>query len=125
MHGYASGTYPSGPSKPRDFVSACRSLEQNKRVPRSFQILIPRILPALYEVRNNRGVGQVGRDVDPNQIDATFVLNNAAWVMSELIRDFHELDISEAQNLVDKLVELESPVVWEGDGVRRVLDIKL
>src|SRR5438876_6301495 len=57
LTGYAAGRFPPKPSKPRDFVAACRALENNTKVPRSFRILIPRILPALYEVRNNRGVG--------------------------------------------------------------------
>ena len=77
LDGYAKGSYAVSPSKPSDFVAACRQLEQNKHVPRSFQILVPRLLPALFEVRNNRGVGHVGGDVDPNHMDATFVLSRA------------------------------------------------
>jgi hypothetical protein len=72
LDGHAKGSYPAHPSKPADFVGACRKLEQNIHVPRSFQILIPRLLPALYEVRNNRGVGHTGGDVDPNHMDATW-----------------------------------------------------
>src|SRR6266568_5625904 len=56
-----AGSFPSKPSKPRDMVIACRDLErtpaQSSRVgDRSLRILIPRVLPALYEIRNNRGV---------------------------------------------------------------------
>ena len=122
LDGYASGTYASAPSKPNDFVSACRRLEQNSHVPRSFQILIPRLLPALYEVRNNRGVGHVGGDVDPNHMDATFVLNSASWTMGELVRVLHSLPVSEAQSLVDKLVEIRMPLVWSEGDIRRVLN---
>src|SRR2546423_114620 len=68
LDGYAAGIFPSTPSKPRDFVAACRSLESRITGPRSFQVLIPRFLPALYEIRNNRGVGHVGGDVDPNHM---------------------------------------------------------
>src|ERR1700729_2865234 len=64
LDGHAKGKYASKPSKPKDFVTACRQLESNTHVPRSFQILIPRMLPALYEVRNNRNVGHTGGDVD-------------------------------------------------------------
>lgn len=83
LAGHASGSYSARPSKPQNFVAACRQLENNTGVPRSFQILIPRILPALYEIRNNRGVGHVGGDVDPNFMDATAVVSMASWVVAE------------------------------------------
>lgn len=121
IDGHASGTYPDTPAKPANFVAACRSLESNTHVPRSFQILIPRILPALYEIRNNRGVGHVGGDVDPNHMDATAVISMSSWVMAELARVFHDLDVSEAQRLVDSLVERKVPIVWQSGEMRRVL----
>ena len=74
LDGHAKGSYASKPTKPSNFVGACKKLESNTGVPRSFQILIPRLLPALYEIRNNRGVGHVGGDVDPNHMDAQAVL---------------------------------------------------
>jgi len=122
LDGHAKEAYPSSPSKPSDFVGACRRLEQNKHVPRSFQILIPRLLPALFEVRNNRGVGHAGGDVDPNHMDATFVMTSCNWIMAELARVYHNLSIKDAQALVDSLVERRIPLVWEGESIRRVLD---
>ena len=73
LDGHAKGAYAAKPSKPSNFVDACKKLENNAGVPRSFQILIPRTLPSLYEIRNNRGVGHVGGDVDPNHMDALAV----------------------------------------------------
>ena len=104
------------------FVSACRSLENKKSSPRSFQILIPRLLPALFEIRNNRGVGHVGGDVDPNHMDSTAVLSMASWVMAEIVRVFHNVDLSDAQTLVDSLVERRIPLVWQSGNIKRVLD---
>lgn len=121
MEGYESGTYASKSNKPKDFVGACRSLESNTTSPRSFQILIPRILPALYEIRNNRGVGHTGGDVDPNHMDATAVLSMSSWVMAELVRVFHNVGIDEAQKVVDNLVERRIPLVWSQGSIKRVL----
>lgn len=125
IDGYTTGTYAPVPSKPQDFVGTCRRLEQNTHVPRSFQILIPRILPALYEVRNNRGVGHTGGDVDSNYMDAVFVVTSCSWVMGELVRVFHKVSIEEAQSLVDSLAQRRIPLIWEGDGIRRVLQPSL
>ncbi|MGE0594661.1 MAG: hypothetical protein AB7G23_08945 [Vicinamibacterales bacterium] len=121
LDGNAKGRFAAKPSKPANFVQACRALENNAGQPRSFQILIPRLLPALYEIRNNRGVGHVGGDVDPNHIDATAVLTTANWVMAELVRVFHSLPIADAQRVVDALVERRSPLVWEVGVMKRVL----
>jgi hypothetical protein len=125
LAGFASGSYPQKPGKPKDFVSACRALESNTHAPRSFQILIPRLLPGLYEVRNNRGVGHVGGDVDPNAMDAAFVVASARWILAELIRVLHSVSIEEAQKAVDELSQITSPLVWSQQNVRRVLDCNL
>jgi hypothetical protein len=126
LDGHAKGSFASAPSKPANFVMSCRSLENNVHVPRSFQILIPRLLPGLYEIRNNRGVGHVGGDVDPNHMDATVVLSLANWIMAELVRIFHGLtNVAEAQVLVDSLAERKLPLVWQIGSIKRVLDPKL
>jgi hypothetical protein len=128
LDGQAKKSYAPAPGKPADFVAACRALEKNKlaHVPHSFQILIPRMLPALYDVRNNRNVGHVGGDVDSNHMDAVAILSMSNWIMGEIVRVYHNLTTPEAQQLVDALVEVRLPAVWTGDdGVKRVLDTSL
>lgn len=122
LHGYAAGSYAASPDGPKNFPEACRKLENNTHVPHSFRILIPRALPALYDIRNNRGVGHAGGDVDSNHMDATLVLAMANWVLAELVRVFHTLPIKEAQALVDALADRRILLVWEGGSMRRVLD---
>jgi hypothetical protein len=130
IHGALSGTFPSKPSKPTDMLKACRSLEGLPTNPsrvgdRSLRILIPRILIALYETRNNRGVGHVGGDVDPNFLDATAVYGMASWTLAELVRVYHDISTQEAQQTVDTLVERKHPLLWNIEGVNRVLDPKM
>jgi len=126
LDGYAKGRYASEPAKPTNFVDACRRLEQNSNVPRSFQILIPRMLPALYEIRNNRNVGHVGGDVDPNHMDSVAVLSTANWIMAELVRVLHQLpSMADAQAVVDALAERRTPLIWQNGEIKRVLDQKM
>ncbi|MDP9404028.1 MAG: hypothetical protein M3P85_12055 [Actinomycetota bacterium] len=126
LRGHADGAFPSKPSKPKNMVDACRALEgAGAHLPRSLRVQIPRVLVALYEIRNNRGVGHVGGDVDPNHMDATAVVAMAKWVVAEVIRLFHAVDTATATTLVDALVSREVPVVWEVGGKRRVLAAKL
>ncbi|PIT03103.1 hypothetical protein TSA1_21845 [Bradyrhizobium nitroreducens] len=130
VDGAVRGNYPSSASKPSNMLAACQALEREPAVPsrvgdRSLRVLIPRLLPVLYEIRNNRGVGHVGGDVDPNHMDAEAVHTMASWVLAELVRIFHGVSTEEAQEAVDALVERRSPLIWEVAGVRRVLDVEL
>jgi hypothetical protein len=125
LDGMGNNNYPLSPSKPSNMVDACRALENHSSLPRSLRILIPRILPSLYEIRNNRGVGHVGGDVDPNHMDCNVVIGICTWIMAELIRVLHSVTTQEAQKLVDTIVELRTPLVWEKNSVKRVLDPNL
>lgn len=130
LDGAISGTYAATPSKPADMVQACRALEKippnpTRKGDRSLRILIPRMLQPLYEVRNNRGVGHVGGDVDPNYMDASTVFEMASWILAELIRIFHGVSTEQAQSAVDALIERKHPLVWEIEGIKRVLDPKM
>jgi hypothetical protein len=89
------------------------------------RILIPRLLVALYDVRNNRSIGHVGGDVDPNHMDAALVVGIAKWLLAEMIRVFHALDLAEATELVESLTTREVPTVWRVGDVRRALDPSL
>jgi hypothetical protein len=122
LKGHVDGSYPARATKPRNMVAACQSLEAaGTSVPRSIRIQIPRMIVALYEIRNNRNVGHVGGDVDPNHMDAVCVLQMAKWIMAELVRVLHNLTTEEATVVVEALVERELPLIWDVDGKRRVL----
>jgi|SRR5690554_337883 len=125
IKGHIDGNYPSSPTKPRNMVLACRQLENESSLPRSFQILIPRMLPPLYEIRNNRGVGHVGGDLDANSIDATLMFTMVNWIMAELVRVFHTEDISVAQRTVDALGQRHIPLIWDADGIKKILSPKM
>jgi len=125
--GSIKNTFASKPAKPSNMVKACRDIENLPADPsrvgdQSLRILIPRMLLGLYEIRNNRNVGHLGGDVDPNFSDATAVFSIANWVLAEIIRIFHAVSTDEAQATVDELVERKHPLIWEVEGVRRVMD---
>jgi hypothetical protein len=127
IDGAVKGSFPAKASKPRDMLEACRALEKvpadpNRVGDRSLRVTIPRKLPVLYEIRNNRGVGHLGGDVDANHMDAEVVLSMASWITAELVRIFHDVTTHEARETIDALVERKSPVIWEVEGVKRVLD---
>lgn len=127
LEGYTNGNFSSRPQKPTNMVDACRKLEKadKNKFCRSVRIQIPRMLIVLYEIRNNRGIGHIGGDVDPNHMDTLAVVNICKWVLAELVRIFHKTDTSAATQMVEKLIERTIPTIWRINGKRRVLNTKL
>ena len=123
LKGYIDGNFPDFASKPSNMVDACKCLEQSPaKFPRSIRIQIPRMLTALYEIRNNRGVGHVGGDVNPNHMDAVCVLQMSKWIVAELIRVFHGVSTEDASSAVNALSDRELTLIWKVNGVSRVLN---
>jgi hypothetical protein len=83
------------------------------------------VLVALYEIRNNRNVGHVGGDVDPNHMDASAVLGMSKWIVAELVRLLHDVSTETATAYVEALIEREVPLIWRVAGKKRVLDTSL
>ncbi|MFA5199361.1 MAG: hypothetical protein WC442_00420 [Candidatus Omnitrophota bacterium] len=127
LKGNAEGKIPDKPQKPVNFYDACKEFEKldQSKFNRSLRIHLPRMLIALYEVRNNRGVSHTGGDVDPNHMDAVLVVDMAKWILAELVREFHKLAPDEATNVVEEIIERIVPIIWEVNGKQRILDRKL
>lgn len=126
LQGLASGgTYEARATKPKNMVHACSAMEKFTTQPRSVRIQIPRVIVALYEIRNNRGVGHAGGDIDPNEMDATAVLYMSKWVLAELVRNLHTLKTTEATEIVETLIERQVSLVWSSGEKKRVLKLGL
>lgn len=121
LKGHVDGKYPAKASKPKNMVDACKALEQAAGFPRSVRIQIPRMLVALYEIRNNRNVGHVGGEVDPSHMDAVCILSMTKWILADLVRVFHDLGVDEAAAVVEALTDRDIAAVWEVGGKKRVL----
>lgn len=125
IHSLISNSFPSSPQKPRNMVEACKRLENETALCRSFRILIPRMLPVLYEIRNNRNVGHVGGDINPNQMDSQTVLTLSNWILAEMVRVLHNIDIIEAEKIVSIITEKRIPLIWSDKDIKRVLNPKM
>lgn len=90
----------------------------------SFRMLIPQILKSMYNIRNKRGAAHVA-EVSPNEMDATYILHSAKWVLAELIRLKSNLYIGETQVIVSDIVETNTSILWKENGITRVLNSNL
>lgn len=87
----------------------------------SERVVIPRALDFLYTMRNKRGIGHVGGDVDANGIDIATMARTADWILCELIRINHGISLEEAQDIVDGISVRQLPAIWEVGGKKRIL----
>lgn len=106
-----------------NMADECRKLVTSSKSSaiESLRIILPRALIFLYTIRNKRGIGHIGGDVDANKIDLAALVVTADWVICELIRIYHGLSLEEAQDLVDGISFKSIPAIWEIAGKKRVL----
>lgn len=124
---HLKGEYtPFGERLP-NFAEECRRLERTpaRENDEGIRVIMPRALSFLYTLRNKRGFGHVGGEVDANEIDAATCVRVADWCLCELIRTFHRLSLEEAQAILDAIAVRQLPEVWHVAGRRRVLDPSL
>lgn len=124
---HLTGAYTPFGTSLTNFKAECNKLEQTPKSAghESIRILLPRALSFLYTLRNKRGIGHEGGDVDANEIDAATAVRVADWCVCELIRLHYTISLEEAQGICDVIAERQLPQIWDVFGKRRVLDPKL
>lgn len=121
--GHATSTYATTPSKPSNFPQACRNLEQHHGTKgKSLCMQVPKVLVALYELRNNRAIGHVSAEVSPNHMDAELFLRGMKWVLGELVRNYSQLPLADSHAVVEAVTARTFHMVWSSGDVRRVLE---
>lgn len=110
-------------SEIKNMNERCRDLEQlpAAQAGDSIRVVLPRVIAALYTLRNKRSGGHTASEVDPSQADALLTERIADWIMAELFRLGHQLPLDQAQAVVGALVERRLPVVYRVGSYKRVL----
>ncbi len=117
------GAFTPFGTKINNYAEECRKLIEAPKTAgsESERIVLPRALVFLYTMRNKRGIGHVGGDLDANAIDIAAMTKTADWIVCELIRINHGLSLEEAQDIVDGISVRQLPTIWEVAGKKRVL----
>lgn len=124
-HETTTGHYTPLGTRIRNLGDRFRSFENITAANDSVRFHIPRVAIAIYNIRNKRGVGHVGGDVDPNLADASFVCAGADWILAELVRLHYHCTLEEAQELVDGLVQRKLLLIYKVGNRKRVLNPSL
>lgn len=115
-----TGTYTPFDKKLSDFNDTALKSYENGSGDDSIRMLIPRILKAVYNIRNKRGIGHI-KDISANEMDATLILYNVKWVLAELTRRASKKSPEETQALINEVIERQVDLVWKGNGFKRIL----
>jgi hypothetical protein len=118
-----AGVYTPIGTSISDLIGKIRDFEKIPAVGmnESFRIHIPRVLVAIYNIRNKRGVGHLGGDVNPNSSDSSLLVACADWIMAELFRIYYQCPLDEAQEIVNALVQRRLILVHNIGKIKRVL----
>ncbi|WP_145013794.1 hypothetical protein [Mycobacterium marseillense] len=119
--GATGGTYtPIGGNLPRLPQLIHQIANGTATVDDSLRIHIPRTLQAVYDIRNARNVAHLG-NIQIGLQDSGLVVNILDWVMTELVRLYHNVPAAEAQKIIEDIVKKEVPAIQVIDGFPRLL----
>lgn len=121
------GTYTAVGVHTPDMIGKLRAFEQlpATNLIESYRIHIPRTLTTIYNIRNKRGVGHLGGDVNPNFVDSSFIVACSDWTIAEILRVHYTCSLNEAQKIVDAIVTRPTFLIHQIDDIKRVLNPKL
>lgn len=102
-----------------------KSAERNTLLHESLRFFIPRTARIILDIRNRRGVGHVGGDINPNLSDSLFIARSADWIVTEIIRLYNNCSIENAQKIADSINEVNLPIVADIDGFVRIQNASL
>lgn len=89
-----------------------------------YRVIIPRGIYFMYCLRNKRGMIHKNH-IDPNRMDASVLLSNAKWVLSEIFRQVSTMSFEETEAIVNSIMTKESTIIWDNGKILRVLDTKM
>ncbi|HFD31768.1 MAG TPA: hypothetical protein ENJ28_03505 [Gammaproteobacteria bacterium] len=75
-----------------------------------------RVLRSIYKFRSDRGAVHIDPEYTANQLDAKLVVDNARWVLSEMLRVFWTGDRSVVARTIREIIEYDVPIVAEYEG---------
>ena len=75
-----------------------------------------KVLRSVYKFRSDRGAIHIDPEYTANQLDAKLVLENARWLLSEILRVFWTGDRAIVAQAIREIIEYDVPVIAEYDG---------
>jgi len=80
-----------------------------------------KVIRTIYKFRSDRGAVHIDPNYNANQVDSRLVLENAQWILSEIMRVFWNSDRDQVVIAIRNLLQFHSPIVGNYEGRLLVL----
>ena len=100
------------------------AIRKNTALDESLRFHMLGLTELILDFRNKRNVAHPGT-VSVNEMDATFVLQAANWIVAELIRLETQMSPNDARDEIKKIIERKVPIIEEIGGRLKCLNPKL
>ena len=107
-----------------DRTAIYNSVKDDTSLPESLRFHVLKLSDTILDFRNKRNVAHLG-SINVNEMDSTFVLQSANWIVAELIRSETQMDPADAQDEIKKIIERKVPIIEEIGGRLKCLNPKL
>jgi hypothetical protein len=75
-----------------------------------------KVIRTIYKFRSDRGAVHINPNYTANHLDATLVISNTKWVLSEFLRVFLTNDLNLVETIIRDILEFSLPVIGDYDG---------
>jgi hypothetical protein len=84
----------------------------------SIRLTIPRACEFIYDIASNRGGRHDTNEVDPNEMDATIIIETSSWILAELVRYSQKgrFDQSQVKDQIQGIIQRRYPDIETVDG---------
>jgi len=82
-------------------------------------------LSLVYKFRSDRGAIHISPRYSANHLDATLLIYGVKWLLSDFLRISMQEKPEKIAELIEAIIEIETPLIHTADGIPLVLDYKV
>ena len=91
-----------------DIITELENIPKDSQ-PEEIRVTIPRVLFTIYTFRNKRNMAHSSK-LDPLFMDAKFCISGIDWVLSELLRLFHNYQEEKIEKIIKEIIKKQIPI---------------
>ncbi len=99
-----------------DYVEDENNSNQHHYPNRKSSLHTAKVTRLIYKFRSDRGAVHINPNYSANHLDASLVMANTKWVLSEFLRVFLTSDLNLVENIIRDILEFSLPVIGNYEG---------
>jgi hypothetical protein len=99
-----------------DYIEDPNNSNRHNYPERKSALHTAKVIRTIYKFRSDRGAVHINPSYTANHLDASLVMSNAKWVLSEILRVFLTSDRNLVEDVIRDIIEFNLPVIGDFDG---------